>query len=90
MAAVVGGVGVVAIGAGGYFFFDGKSDVSHLRDSCAPGCQESDVDRARTKIRVADVLLGTGIIALGVATFLALDSGGDERHARAPTTAIVF
>lgn len=68
----LGGVGVVGLGAGSYFFFDGRSDVSALRDSCAPSCAESDVDDARRKIRTADVFLGVGVVALGVATVIAL------------------
>src|SRR5690606_25839107 len=40
----LGGLGVAALGAGGYFFFDGKSDVSEMRDSCAPDCDPSRVD----------------------------------------------
>jgi hypothetical protein len=68
----LGGVGVLGLGAGSYFFFDGRSDVSALRDSCAPSCAESDVDDARRKIRTADVFLGVGVVALGVATVIAL------------------
>lgn len=68
----LGGLGVVGLGAGSYFFFDGRSDVNALRDSCAPSCAESDVDDARAKIRTADVFLGVGVVALGVATVIAL------------------
>jgi hypothetical protein len=68
----LGGVGLVGLGAGSYFFFDGRSDVNALRDSCAPACAESDVDDARTKIRTADVFLGVGVVALGAAAVIAL------------------
>ncbi len=68
----LGGVGVAALGAGGYFFFDGKSDVSEMRDSCAPDCDPSRVDSAKRKVRTADVLLGVGVVAVAAATWIAL------------------
>jgi hypothetical protein len=69
-ALVVGGIGVVALGSFAVFGLGGKSDVSHLEDTCKPHCAESDVDKARTKLIIADISLGVGIVALGVATYL--------------------
>ena len=69
-ALVVGGIGVVALGSFALFGLGGKSDVSHLEDTCKPHCAESDVDKARTKLIIADISLGVGIVALGVATYL--------------------
>jgi len=69
-ALVVGGIGVVALGSFAFFGLGGKSDVSHLEDTCKPHCAESDVDKARTKLIIADISLGVGIVALGVATYL--------------------
>jgi hypothetical protein len=80
----LGGVGVLGIGAGSYFFFDGRSDVSQMRDSCAPSCSEAEVDDARAKIRAADVFLGVGVVALGTAAVIALTHGSSkERTPRA-------
>ncbi len=70
-ALVVGGLGVVALGSFAVFGLGGKSDVSDLQ-RCKPTCPESDVDKARTKLIVADISLGVGVVALGVATYLFL------------------
>ncbi|MDB4942781.1 MAG: hypothetical protein JWP97_2315 [Labilithrix sp.] len=70
-AAVVAGVGVLALGSFALFGLTGKSDVDDLQ-SCKGHCAESDVDSARTKLIVADISLGVGIVALGVATYMFL------------------
>jgi hypothetical protein len=67
---VLGGVGVVALGSFAFFGLSGKSDVSDLRNSCAPGCDQSQVDKARTKLIIADISLAVGVVALGVATYM--------------------
>lgn len=69
---IVGGIGVVALGSFAVFGLGGKSDVSDLEKSCKPNCPESDVDSARTKLIIADISLGVGIVALGVATYMIL------------------
>lgn len=69
-ALVVGGIGVVALGSFAIFGLGGKSDVSDLEKTCKPRCAESDVDKARTKLIIADISLGVGVVALGVATYL--------------------
>ena len=66
---VLGGVGVVALGSFAIFGLGGKSDVSDLQ-ACKPHCAQSDVDSARKKLIIADISLGIGIVALGVATYL--------------------
>lgn len=69
---VVGGIGIVALGSFAIFGLSGKSEVSDLESTCKPHCAESDVDKARTKLIIADISLGVGIVALGVATYLVL------------------
>jgi hypothetical protein len=70
---VVGGIGIVALGSFVIFGLGGKSDVDDLKDSnCKPQCDESKVDKARTKLIIADISLGVGIVALGVATYMIL------------------
>ena len=69
-ALVVGGLGVVALGSFAFFGLGGRSDVSDLERSCKPYCAENDVDKARTKLLIADISLGVGVVALGVATYL--------------------
>ncbi len=70
-ALVVGGIGVVALGAFALFGIQGKNDVDDLQ-RCKPNCREEDVDSARTKLIIADISLGVGIVALGVATYMFL------------------
>ena len=70
-AAVVGGIGVLALGSFVIFGLGGKSAVDDLQ-SCKPHCAETDVDKARTKLIIADISLGVGIVALGVATYMFL------------------
>ena len=71
-AIIVGGVGVLAIGSFAIFGLGGKSDVSDLEKTCKPHCAQSDVDAAKTKLLIADISLGVGIVALGVATYLVI------------------
>jgi hypothetical protein len=71
-ALVVGGIGVLALGSFAIFGLGGKSDVSDLEKTCKPHCAETDVDKARTKLIIADISLGVGVVALGVATYLFL------------------
>lgn len=68
-AAVVGGIGVLALGSFAIFGITGSSDVDKLQD-CKPNCREEDVDSARTKLIIADISLGVGIVALGVAAYM--------------------
>ena len=68
-ALVVGGIGVVALGSFAIFGIGGKNDVDDLQ-KCKPFCDEKDVDAARTKLIIADISLGVGIVALGVAAYM--------------------
>jgi hypothetical protein len=68
-ALVVGGIGVVAIGSFAFFGLSGSGAVNDLK-KCKPNCATSDVDSARTKLIVADISLGVGVVALGVATYM--------------------
>ncbi len=68
-ALVVGGIGVVALGSFAVFGIGGKNDVDDLQ-KCKPNCAESDVDSARTKLIIADISLGVGVVALGVAAYM--------------------
>ena len=88
-AVVVGSIGVLALGSFAIFGLGGKSDVSNLENTCKPHCAESDVDKARTKLIIADISLGVGIVALGVATYLfvtrpKVDAEVKTGHAAAP------
>jgi hypothetical protein len=78
-ALVVGGVGVVALGIGTFFWLGGSSDISTMESGCGKGheqgkgnCLQSDVDKAKAKLLVGDISVGVGLVALGVATYLFL------------------
>ncbi len=87
LAWVLGGVGVVGLGAAGVFGGLALSEKGDLEATCAPGCSEDQVGAVRTKLLVADVALGVGVVSLGVATVLFVTAGpdGDEaKEARRP------
>ncbi|WP_394837778.1 hypothetical protein LVJ94_12775 [Pendulispora rubella] len=73
---VVGGVGVAALASFAFFGLKGISDYNHLKDTCDPNCSTSDTDAVKTKFLVADISLGVGVVALGVATYLFLSHPG--------------
>jgi hypothetical protein len=62
--AIVGGVNFAAWG------LSSKSLVSNMEDNCAPDCQQTYIDRARTRALVADVSLGIGVASLATATVI--------------------
>ena len=65
------GVAVVGIGLFATFGIIGKGEVDDLNDSkCKPNCDESKVDSARTKLIVADISLGVGVVAAAVSAYL--------------------
>ena len=80
---VVGGVGVLALGAALFLDLNGHADASSLRATCAPNCTQSDVDGVQVKYIVAGISLGVGVVALGVATYLFLSHSRDAPKASA-------
>jgi hypothetical protein len=68
-AIVFGGIGIVALGSFGYFALAGTNEKNRLRTTCAPACTDEDVSTLRTQYIAADISLGVGIVALGVAAF---------------------
>ncbi len=69
---VVGGAGVLALGGAAFAWISGKSDIGKLRDGCGAthSCAQSDVDAARTKLVIGDVIGGVGIVAIGIGVYL--------------------
>ncbi len=86
---VFAGVGVAAISVAGYLGVTGLSKRADLRDSCAPRCDQSEVDATRRKLLVADVVGAVGVLSLGAAAWIYLDrpsgvrmgAAGDGRSA---------
>jgi hypothetical protein len=66
------GVGVAGVAAFGVLAAIGQHDVDEMRRTCAPSCDSSSVDGAKTKIIVANVSLGVGLVAAGIGTFILL------------------
>jgi hypothetical protein len=81
---VLGGVGVAGVIAFGVLAAGAKSDRDELRDTCAPGCDVADVDAVRDRLLFANLSLGVGIAALGVATWVALSSSDESDSASTP------
>jgi hypothetical protein len=74
---ILGGTGLLALGGSFYVRLNADSDADHLRNTCAPSCDQSSRDALSDKLVVANVALGVGIgvIALAAATWLF-----DPRH----------
>lgn len=83
---VIGGVGVLGLGAGALLTYWGKTDNDALA-SCSPTCSPSSVDHIRRLYLAADVSFGVGGVALGVATLLLVTTRPSSREA-APSTAV--
>lgn len=63
------GVGAVALGSFSYFALESHSKRQDL-ESCKGHCAEADVDAVQRDQLIADVSLGVGLVALGVAAYL--------------------
>jgi hypothetical protein len=66
---LLGGVGLLGLGAGGLLTYWGKTDNDALA-ACSPNCQPSSVDHIRRLYLAADVSFGAGGALLGVAGLL--------------------
>lgn len=76
---ILGGAGLVAAGAGAFFWLSAESKKKDLEDShCAPNCSPDDVDAVRTNRIVGDVLMGVGVVSIGIAVVLWVTSGKPE------------
>ena len=78
---VIGGVGVVGLGAFGFFALDGQGKESDL-DSCKPSCAPGDVDAMDTSYLLADISLGVGLVAISVAVYMLLDGDSNSVEQR--------
>jgi hypothetical protein len=85
-AVLVGGLGVVALGVGGYFGLSGNSDARDLRDGCAPKCPQSDVDEVQNKYTLAAVTAGIGgaLVVTSVVLFILHGKGSSRTGAVVP------
>jgi len=85
---VVGGLGLVSLGAFAFLGLTGKQNLAELRDTCGKthSCAVDDVDATKTRLIAADVSLGVGILALGAASWLFVTSRG---NADAPASSAI-
>jgi hypothetical protein len=85
---ILGGIGVLGLGAFAYFELAGQSQYRDLRDGCAPthACSDRDVDAARTNLVLGVVSLGVALVSLGVATWLFLSPSHGRRADAVRTT----
>lgn len=65
-AAGLGGAGLLGFGIFGASGLVVRSDL----DACKPNCSQQRIDHGKTSFLVADVSLGIGLVAAGVATYL--------------------
>lgn len=82
-AAVVGGVGVLALGAGSYFGVRALSENSESRADCSPSqCHDAaSVATSQDAVRdawVADVSIGIGVVGLAAGVYLFLRSNAQS------------
>jgi hypothetical protein len=68
---VLGGVGAAAVTTGVVLWIAGRSEHGTLVATCGVthSCDESAVDRARTKLVVGDIVFGVGLAAVGAAVW---------------------
>jgi len=76
---IVGGIGIAAIGVGAAFAIIGTGDYNDLKNGCGQTktCTDDDVSPVKTKILIADIAFGVGIVR---------SSSTSPRAARAPRT----
>lgn len=89
LAYVLGGAGLLALGAWGAFAWDGSRKQADL-ETCAPRCtNRSEVNAMRRSYLIADVLLGVSVAALGTSAYLLVNSSLAEGQRTAGRSVIV-
>jgi hypothetical protein len=79
---VIGGFGVLSIGAGALLTYWGRKDNDALA-VCAPNCREGSVKHIQALYAAANISFGVGVVALAVSTVLFVTSGrGEEKPPR--------
>jgi hypothetical protein len=85
---VLGGAGIVALGASAYFA-EVTNDLSGLRKTCAPTCTDAQTSTAHTHALITDVALGVGVAAVAGAVAWAIFGRPDGRETPASAGATV-
>ena len=75
----MGGVGVVGVAGFAYFGLEAQSDLSHLRQTCAPFCASSDLSTVKHEALIADAPANLEIVRhYAAATDITQEIGGRE------------
>lgn len=72
LAWIFGGIGIAGIGVFTGLAISGSSEKDRLRAACSPTCTDDDVGSLKGQYIAADISLGIGIVALGLATYFFL------------------
>lgn len=75
---VIGGLGIAALGTALFIQLGASSDANELRDTCAPRCNQSDVDDIEQRYTIAAVTAGVGGAMLVTGALLFFLRGGDS------------
>ena len=76
---VLGGVGVLALGGAGIFWYRAEAGRSTLEDAhCSPNCAGSDVSAIKRDRLVGDIFLGAGVVLVGLAAYFLIAPGKPE------------
>ena len=88
----LGGVGLGLLGGGAALWAVGRSEHGDLESTCAPtgSCATRDVDAARTKLIIGDVVAAVGVIAVAGAVYWYLTSGSSPGRVSQRTTPLTF
>jgi hypothetical protein len=89
LAYVLGGVAAFALGSFSYFAIAGKTLEKNRARTCSPSCTDDQVAPVRRDYAIADVSLGVGVIAAGLATWLFLRARSAPRASASLGTFIV-
>jgi hypothetical protein len=83
VAYVLGGAGILALGAFGYFALSGKSELDHLRATCAPNCSDTKASAVSANYLLADISLiaAAGLLGGGAYLYFTAPSGPDAEQA---------
>jgi hypothetical protein len=84
VAYVAGGAGVLLLGAALYIGLDASADARHLRSTCAPRCEQSQVDDVEERYVIGGVTAGLGAAALLAGAILLFSHPSGARGASRP------
>lgn len=85
---VAGGVGALGLLSFGVFGLLGRSEQSHLEDTCNPNCTDDQIAPVRTKYLIADISLAVGVAGLATGVVLYVLSEPQSKSPEADTSAI--